>query len=104
MKKVERINLIVHIYFCLEFIVSIALLWAYRYTSSSFILFLQILSLLQRTLCFLPILILCVLTVRKKFGCKCNVWISLYPCLLCLLYCACFITQGGLFVTFTGGV
>ena len=106
MKKVEKINLIVHAYFFLEFIVSITLLWVYRFpsVSSSFIIFLQILSMLQRMLCFCPIIFLCVLTVIKKISCKCNVWISLYPCLLCLLYVVCFLTQGGLFVVTTGGV
>ena len=104
MKTFEKFNLIVHFASYIDFVVIVFLLLIYQQSSLEFILHISLLSLLHRLAWLIPILALCVATIREKIKRHCSVWISLYPCFLLLIYLMSWVTQCGLFVTFTGGV
>ena len=104
MKIYEKIDLIVHIASYIDFVIIVFLLSTYQQSSLEFILHISLLSLLHRLVWLIPILALCVATIREKIKRHCSVWISLYPCFLFLIYLMSWVTQCGLFVTFTGGV
>ncbi len=104
MKTFEKINLIVHFASYIDFVIIVFLLSIYQQSSLEFILHLTLLSLLHRLIWLIPILALCVATIREKIKRSCSMWISLYPCLLFLVQLMSWVTQCGLFVTITGGV
>ena len=104
MKTFERINLIVHFASYIDFVVIVFLLSIYQQSSLELIIYVALLSLLHRLVWLIPILALCVATVREKIKRNCNAWISLYPCFLFLVYLLSWVTQCSLFVTITGGV
>ena len=104
MKTFEKINLIVHIASYIDFVIIVFLLSTYQQSSLEFILHISLLSLLHRLVWLIPILALCVATIREKIKRNCNAWISLYPCFLFFVYLLSWLTQCSLFVTITGGV
>ena len=85
MKIYEKINLIVHIASYIDFVIIVFLLSTYQQSSLEFILHISLLSLLHRLVWLIPILALCVATIREKIKRHCSVWISLYPCFLLLI-------------------
>ena len=104
MKTFEKFNLIVHFASYIDFVVIVFLLSIYQQSSLELIIDVALLSLLHRLAWLIPILALCVATIREKIKRHCNAWISLYPCFLFLVYLLSWVTQCGLFVTITGGV
>ena len=104
MKTFEKINLIVHFASYIDFVVIVFLLSIYQQSSLELPLLITPVSLLHKLVWLIPILALCVATIREKIKRNCNAWISLYPCFLCLVYLLSWVTQCGLFVTITGGV
>ena len=104
MKTFEKINLIVHFASYIDVVVIVFLLSIYQQSSLELPLLITPVSLLHKLAWLIPILALCVATIREKIKRNCNAWISLYPCFLFLVYLLSWVTQCGLFVTITGGV